>query len=172
MKLRFFCLLILIVLVSTACGPARPEGMPKTAPCKIIVLKNGLPLSEVDVSLFREGGNGAISIMAYTDSNGIANIKTSWGTYKTNGAPIGKCKVTLTKHVSFPSDGVTAAQIENFTPEEAAAYEEKREAEIDKLRPIQKQFSNSETTPFEIIIEEKSGASLTIDIGKEIAAKE
>jgi hypothetical protein len=163
---------IVSVLSVYGCGPARPTGMPQTAPCEIRVLKNGVPMQGVDVSLFREEGNSALSIMAYTDSNGIAKIKTSWGNYTTNGAPIGKSKITLTKHVELPSDGVTDSQIEKFTPEEATAYEEKREAEIDKLRPIQKQFSNFETTPFEIIVDEKNGGNLTIDIEKEITAKE
>ncbi|MDR2169272.1 MAG: Ig-like domain-containing protein [Planctomycetaceae bacterium] len=173
MKERFFCLLILVVLILSVCGcgPARPAGMPQTAPCQITVLQNGQPMSGVDVSLMRADGNGALSITAYTNSSGVANIKTSWGNYIANGAPIGKCKITLTKHVSLPFDGVTDSQIEKFTPEEAEAYEKKREADIDKLRPIQKLFSNFETTPFEITIKEKTGGNLTIDVAKENIGK-
>jgi hypothetical protein len=174
MKTRFFCLSISVILVLCigGCGPARPAGMPQTAPCKITVLKNGQPMSDIDVSLTRVEGNGALSITAYTNSNGVANLKTSWGSYLVSGAPVGKCKVTITKHVSLPPDGVTDAQLEKFTPEEAEASEKKRESEIDKLRQIPKQFSILDTTPFEIVIEEKTGGSLTIDIEKVDIKKE
>jgi hypothetical protein len=163
----FYCLMIPVILLFSGCGPTRPEGMPKTAPCTITVLKDGVPVPDVDVSLFRAEGNGALSISAYTNSSGVAKIKTAWGKYRTQGAPVGICQVTLTKHVALPPDGVTEAQMERFTPQEAAAYEKKREADIDKLRPIPKHFSSSNTTLLEIIIDEKNGAELTVDIGKE-----
>jgi hypothetical protein len=159
-------LAIPMILFSSGCGTARPKEMPKTAPCTITVVKDGVPISGVDVSLFRSEGNGSLTISAYTNMNGVATIQTTWGNYSTQGAPVGTCKVTLTKHVSTPSDGVTDAQIEKFTPQEAEEYEKKREAEIDKLRPIPKHFSAQNTTPLEIVIEEKNGAKMTVDLNK------
>jgi hypothetical protein len=162
--MRSFLFMISIMLFFSGCGPTRPEAMPKTFPCKITILKDGVPLSGIDVSLFNTKEKGALSISAYTDSNGVANIKTAWGNYSTSGVPAGSYKITLMKHIALPDDGVTEEQKEQFTPKEAEAYEKKRHAEIDKLRVIPKQLSSPETTPFEIAVIEKSGAELTIDI--------
>jgi hypothetical protein len=164
--MRSILLMIPMVFVFSGCGSTRPETMPNTVPCTITVLKSGVPVSGVDVAFFRTEGNGALSIGAKTDSNGNAIIQTAWGTYKTLGAPIGKAKVTLIKHVALPPDGVTEEQKEQFTPQEANAYEKKRNEEINKLRVISKLFENPDTTPFEINIAEKSGEKMTIDIDK------
>jgi 5-hydroxyisourate hydrolase-like protein (transthyretin family) len=164
--MRKILFIISITMLLVGCGPARPTDMPETFPCKINVVNAGTPLSGVDVSLFRAEGNGALSITAHTNSNGVADIKTAWGSYITSGVPTGTYKVTLMKYVVLPDDGITEAQKEKFTPEEAEEYEKKRNEEIDKLRVIPKQLSDSKTTPYEIKIVDNSGAELTIDIAK------
>jgi hypothetical protein len=162
--MRSFLFIVLAILFFSGCGPTRPEAMPNTFPCKITILQDGVSLSGIDVALFRAEGNGPLSISAYTNSNGVANIKTAWGNYSTSGVPAGTYKITLVKHVALPDDGVTEEQKEQFTLKEAEAYEKKRNEEIDKLRLIPKQMSSPETTPFEITVIEKSRAELTLDI--------
>ncbi len=62
--MKKYSVLICLLLVSgiIGCGPRRPESMPNTAPCSITVLENGVPMAGVDVFLYRETGNGALSI--------------------------------------------------------------------------------------------------------------
>jgi hypothetical protein len=131
----------------------RPEAMPEVVPCTITVLKNGEPFEGVDVSLHKPEGNGTLSMMAFTNSQGVAKIYTHLTTYKESGVPVGTYKVTVDKPVKL----VQAKEYPEFTKKQREAYKAKLEAENEKLRIIPKKLTQPSTTPFEIIVDSKDG---------------
>jgi hypothetical protein len=155
---------IFLALFIAGCGVPCPKDMPETAPCSITVLKDGKPMADVDVNLFRAGGNGALSIGGKTDGNGVAKITTAWGNYKTNGAPVGVCKVTVDKYFEFPPETVDQEETYTWSDAQGAAYEAKRRAEIDKHRIVPRKFTEMDTTPFSVTVESHTGGELTADI--------
>lgn len=164
--MRKFCVVLLCVFIMPlicGCGPARPENMPQTAPCTVSVFKDGVPVPDVEVSLYREGGNGALSIGANTNSQGEAIIRSSWGKYSAKGAPVGKNKVTIMQYFVVPG-ALSSEELERLSPSEQAKYEIKYEAEFDKHRPIPKELSFASLTSLEIDVQPKHGGSLKIDL--------
>lgn len=155
--------LFAILPLFSACGPARPDDMPETAPCTITVLKDGAPLPDVEVSLYREKGNGALSIRGKTDANGIALIRSSWGEYSSRGAPIGKNKITIVKHFAVPG-ALTADEIEMLSPQEQMEYEKKYNEELEKNSPVPRELSQVSSTNLEIDIQAGNKATLVIDV--------
>jgi len=160
----------LIIFVFTAtlpfivgCGTTRPKEMPETAPCEITVLQDGKPMTDIIVSLYREGGNGALSIGGTTDASGIAKIKTTWGAYTTDGAPVGTCKVTVDKVFDFPRETVTPEEMDHWTPEQGRKYEQQRQEMIDKLRATPAVLAGT-SSPLSVSIESRSGGNLTVEI--------
>jgi hypothetical protein len=93
-------------------------------------------------------------------------ITTAWGNYKTNGAPVGVCKVTVDKYFEMPAPPKTMDEEPKWSPEQWDKYERDYHADIDKRRIIPKHLTESATTPFEITIVEKTGGMITIDVAK------
>jgi hypothetical protein len=143
-----------LIFISLFFGCQRqPEGMPEVVPCTITVLKNGEPFEGADVSLHKPEGNGTLSMMAFTNSQGVAKIYTHLATYKESGVPVGTYKVTVDKPVKL----IQADEHPEFTPKQHKAYKAELEAENEKLRIIPKKLTQPSTTPFEIIVESKGG---------------
>ncbi|MDR2440945.1 MAG: carboxypeptidase-like regulatory domain-containing protein [Planctomycetaceae bacterium] len=160
--LRIFVIsFILFLPVFSGCRQQRPEGMPATVPCQITVLKNGVPLAGIDVSLHLPEGNGTLSFMALTNAQGIARIQTHSVSYKESGVPVGNYKVTIDKPVQLPPDGVDDSKLSG---KELNDYLTKREAELEKIRIVPKWLTVSTSTPLEIKAEAPTGGELTIDL--------
>ncbi|MDR0521075.1 MAG: hypothetical protein LBH00_04375 [Planctomycetaceae bacterium] len=162
--LTLITLLLFVTLTLSGCGVPRPANFPETAPCKITVLQDGKPYADVAITLYREEGNGALAISGMTNSSGVAIIETSWGRYVAKGAPVGLCKVTADKSFEVPPETVTPEESALWTQEEAAAYEAKRAAEIDKLRIIPKKIAEISLTPLTVNVESGKGAELTVNV--------
>ncbi|MDR3110019.1 MAG: hypothetical protein LBU65_10110, partial [Planctomycetaceae bacterium] len=135
-------------------------NMPETAPCSVTVQKDGVPVSDVDVTLYTAGGNGSMIIRGKTDGAGVAKISTSWGEYITDGAPIGICKITLDKNFEMPNPPKVMEDEPSWSPAQWEKYERDYNAELDKRRVIPKNLTDSTTTPFEVEISPKSGGKI------------
>ncbi|MDR0337893.1 MAG: hypothetical protein LBI18_12465 [Planctomycetaceae bacterium] len=139
----------------------RPERIPTTVPCQIIVLKDGIPQEGIDVSLHSFEGNGTLSFMGLTNAQGVAKIQTHFVNYKESGVPIGNYRVTIDKPVQLPPDGVDDSKLSG---KELNDYLTKREAELEKIRVIPQWLTVSVSTPLKINVETKNGGELTVDL--------
>ena len=135
--------------------------MPSTIPCKITIVNGGAPQVGYSVGLHAPGGNGSLSINANTDSSGVAEIRTQFTNYIAKGAPAGRYKVTIERHVPLPPDGVDTSR---FSEEEEQADLVKRAAEAEKLRVVLVHLTGSDTTPFEITLEPDGSGQWTFDL--------
>jgi len=168
LSMRTFTFLTFLAAVPfiAGCGASRPADMVETAPCTITVLQNGSPLSGVVVTLFLEGGNPSLVPRGTTDSSGNAVIRTTLGTYTTDGAPVGTCKVTLNKDFEVPPSPLTPDQISDLNAEQAAAFERERREAADKARIIPASISSIASTSISLTVEAGSGGTLTVDISE------
>ncbi len=166
MQLRILTAFVFFAAIPwvVGCGPARPKEMPETAPCSVSVLKDGQPVADVVVSLYREEGNGSMLIEGTTNSSGVAKIKTRWGAYMTNGVPVGTLKVTIDKYVAVPDETVTAEESAMWTPQQSAKYERERQALIDSLRVIPKTIADVTLTPLTVSVAPSTGATLEVEL--------
>ncbi len=153
-----------VISIVVGCGPARPKEMPETAPCTVTVTQAGQPMADVVVSLYREGGNGSMLIEGTTNTSGVAKIRTRWGDYTTNGAPVGTHKVTVDKYVEVPPETVTPEESALWTAQQGEKYERERQALIDSLRIIPKQIADITYTPLSVSVVSSTGGSLTIEV--------
>jgi len=166
MRITTIVTFMMAVPLIIGCGPARPQNMPETAPCKITVLYNGKPMQGVVVALYYEEGSSSLNIDGTTNASGVAEIKTTWGSYTTKGAPVGTCKVTLNEYFEMPPETVTPEESALWTPQEGARYERERQEMVDKLRTIPKEITNISLTPLSVTIEPRTGGSLTVEVSE------
>lgn len=102
-RLSFFVLSMLFAVWMAGCS-GKPSGMPDCVPCKVLVQKNGQALEGVRITLHRDGESGSIGTTGLTNSAGSARITTQFVDFKSDGAPVGRYKVTLNRILPKPSD--------------------------------------------------------------------
>ena len=157
--LFFATFFILIAIVG--CGDGRPKDMPKTFPCQIVIVKDGVPQEGYQVTLYPDPGNLLLSINATTDSSGVARVRTQMADYVAEGAPEGSYKVAVDKPAELPSDGVDSAQLSR---EDREAYYIKRAAEAEKFRIVPVRLTKANSTPFEMKLAKGSETRWTFDV--------
>jgi hypothetical protein len=164
MRIITIITLLTIVTLIAGCGPARPKDMPKTAPCVITVLQDGKPMQDAVITLYYAEGSGSLNIDGTTDESGKAEIRTTWGSYTTKGAPVGTCKVTVNKHFDIPPDSATWEESMTWTPAQAEKYEKDRAELVAKMRIVPVEIASVERTPLTVTIESGAGGTLTVEI--------
>jgi hypothetical protein len=145
-KIGFVCLFI-VLFIFTGCnfGPAAPDGFPKKLyPCELTILQNGTPLQGARVALLHQDENQKNwATSGISDTKGTVQLYT-YGKWK--GAPEGKFKVTVIKHL------VEGPENKEIT-----------------YTLIDEKFAEPETTPFELEIKGKT--TQTFDVGAAIKKK-
>jgi hypothetical protein len=166
--MRLFLLLCsLTTLFCLGCNRVPvPDELKDLCPVTITVTDNNLPMEDVLVSLSAKTSGGAWASRGVTDAKGFAVIQTSRASYSGTGVPAGDYKVTLAKTVNLPPDLVPEEKDQNLLPKEAAIKETKREDFLEKNRIIPKVLELSNTTPVELTVTPKTGATLTIDLSQ------
>jgi hypothetical protein len=166
MKTLAFLLSFCVIFAFVGCG--RPAGMPATIPCKVILVNDGIPQADYDVSLRSVSGNALLSITARTDSSGVADFRTQYTDYIAKGAPEGTYKVLIDKRVELPPDGVDVSRL---LQAERDAYGAKRAKEAEKLRVISVLLTKENSTPFEITLSKDGESQWTFDLKEYIKQK-
>lgn len=167
MKKHLYFFLILLTLIGCS---KRPKELPPTFPCKIVIMKDGVPQADCDISLRSETVSRLLSITGRTDSSGVAEIRTQCVDYTTKGAPLGTYKVLVDKHVELPEDLAVATppipipNQQQGPPVISASVVAKRAAELEKARGFSMQLSKEETTPFEFTLEKGGESQWTFDL--------
>lgn len=123
----------------------------------LTITQEGVPLADALVSLVDP--NIPFSVGGTTDTNGTVVLYTH-GKHK--GAPLGKYKVCLVKTESDPVPPAPSMSAPEFE-----AYQKERQKNPPKTYSlVEKQYTQTETTPLELDI---SGAmTKTLDAGKAI----
>ncbi|MDR1480427.1 MAG: Ig-like domain-containing protein [Planctomycetaceae bacterium] len=125
---------------------SKPAGFPNIVQCNVIVTDNGKPIAGVSVSLHCESSVNYFS-SGITDKNGVAEIKTSQGTYSQKGIPIGKVVLILNKTPKV-DDWYTLEEQSNMPTDELMAYMEEKQRRSEKLPPvIPPKLTDASTTP-------------------------
>jgi len=159
---RFLCCLLLSFLgiVLTGCDSA-PPGFPKVVPCKLTVVKDGVPLPEVVVMLVSEGEKEWFA-SGNSGQDGVVEIQTLLGDYVRKGAPPGKHKVTLRQ---IPQTQTQYSQVEffNMTPAEKQAAMQQQAKEREESRSFPTEFEYATSTPITIeVVGPKTEISLNV----------
>lgn len=157
MKYKFFLLALVLVVVSfftVGCSDSsRPEDLPKLFPCTITVIQDGKPLDEAVIKLVAQEDNVKYRPVAVTGKDGKVNVST----YGFSGVPAGKYKVVIIKNI----DDDIITRTDDVGEQVIVSYK--------TYRTIEKIFSDTKTTPFEIEITPKSkNIEKTFDVGKSI----
>ncbi|MDO5554968.1 MAG: hypothetical protein Q4G68_14525 [Planctomycetia bacterium] len=152
MMKRVSCLVLMMglcLLVSFGCGQARPEGMPELVSCTLVLTQEGKPLDGAQVQLVPKAESERTwSVGGVTDAAGTVQVQTH-GLYR--GAPKGTFAVVVTK---TRSEGGRSGN------EHASGGMQTRNAVIYTL--IDKQYTDSRTTPLEITIQGKTKETLEL----------
>jgi hypothetical protein len=166
--------MISVILFSFVSSCSRPAGFPrKVVPFSLKILSNGDPVQDVLIAFFVDAaetgtGNNEIakySIIAKTNSDGLADFKTSAHTYHKNGVPPATYKATVVKFLDkTPSDTLSKLELEEKSPREVAAYQAKIKAELAVMPGfIPFEWGNIKTTPIKITVPKKGG-TITIEV--------
>ena len=165
-KIPFRVLLFVLFPVILGCSD-KPVGFPALHPCRVEVRNDKKPEKDVNVFLFPMasfGASGLPIISGKTDRHGIAVIATELHNYRQSGAPVGEYIVVLEKLPEL-TDAVSKKERDRMLPLQQMAYNEeqiRRRSALPKIVPSE--LTASHTSPLKMIVAEKTGASLTVDI--------
>jgi hypothetical protein len=119
------------------------------------------PVTGAAVSLVADGLS--YSVIAYTDSSGVAQFETSINTFSKPGVPPATYKAIITHTPKAPSE-LSNEQLGKMSMEEVNAYRAKVDAEIAAMpKIVPDEWGNFESTPIKITIPE-TGGNKTIEI--------
>ncbi|MDR2170329.1 MAG: hypothetical protein LBP59_09320 [Planctomycetaceae bacterium] len=150
--LIFVCLSFICL---AGCGDSsRPKDLPELFPCTIMITQDGKPLSDAIVKLISQTDIDAkYNPVTVTGIDGIVKMST----YGFAGVPAGKYKIVVIKNI----DDDIVYRTDDAGERVVVSYK--------TYRLVEKQFSDTATTPHEIEItgKEKS-VEANFDVGKPI----
>jgi hypothetical protein len=112
-----------------------PNGFPDLVPCTVTLTDNGVPVEGVFVQIETVPQTNSLSVVAKTDAQGNAVMKTQLGTFAQSGIPVGKLVMVLTKVAEIP-DFKSAEEREKMTYDQAMAYGAEMQTRRAKAPPI------------------------------------
>lgn len=154
-----------ILLVAIGCNHSPPE-LSGLYPVTVTVLDGGSPIEGVLVALDSKEPRTIRGCSAMTNNLGIATIQTSIQEHQSKGASPGAYIVTLIKSPELPPDLVPREEDQTLSERERTALQAKRDAFVQANLAVPSLLQSIETSPIELVVEEKSGAELTVDVSK------
>ncbi|MDO5552532.1 MAG: Ig-like domain-containing protein [Planctomycetia bacterium] len=142
-----------------------PEGVPRRFATTVTVTDAGQPIEDALVLFCPRNNEGILIISGKSNSNGVATITTSRGSWIGKGAPEGEYIVTVTKEVEIP-EWKTPAEIAQMTPPEAEKYNREKTEKRNALpRIIPQPLTSTETSPCSLTV--TSGSNMMeIDVSQ------
>ena len=137
---RISLIVVFLSLVTIGCGGAKDA--PRTAPVSGVVKVNGQPVANPVVTFYPEKGPTGIGV---GNEEGAFTIKTNGR----NGAPVGKCKVTVV--------GANDAAGE-IPPADG------NEMEIPEKPRLNSKYASQDTTDLIVDVTEEGNSDLQLDL--------
>ena len=154
-----------IAAVFTASCSKVPEGMPKTYPCTIKVIKDSAPVDGANIVLYPENPLADLISSGVTDASGNAKIVSLYKNYQGKGVPEGSYKMTITK-LPFVEHTKTPHEIASMSPGDQIAYEKEFLAKRDALpKIVPDALTNVEDTPLKVDVT-SSGSVLEVNLSE------
>ena len=165
-------LLSTIILVSALCscvgcgGTKLPEELKNLAPVTVTVTDGSQPLKGIAVALNSKGNaSGFFVCSGSTDNQGVAKIVSTRSSYTGKGVPAGTYSIVLVKSVEIPEE-LQPKEEEQDNPAAAAARQAKLNAFLKERQAIPAMLTQAASSPIELTVEVKTGATIEIDIAK------
>ena len=163
---KYFMLFLLItaLVFSVSCTKV-PDGMPKTYPCTIKVIKDSSPVDGANIVLYPENPVADLVSSGVTDTSGNAKIVSLYKNYQAKGAPEGSYKVVITK-LPFQEHTKTPQEIALMSPGDQIAYEKEFLKKRDALpKIVPDPLTKVVDTPLTVDVT-SSGSVLEVDLSK------
>jgi hypothetical protein len=152
--MKQFIIISLLCFAAAGCQRSdAPGDLPKLFPCAVTITQDGKPLEGAVVEFVSSEDAAKYHAVGLTDAAGVAEMKT----YGKDGAPEGKYKVVVRKHIHddlvYGTNSAGEKEVSGYTT----------------YRTIDDQFADAKTTPHEIEITGKGKkVKQTFDVGKAI----
>ena len=159
-------LFVFALFICVGCNQTKvPDELKNLTPVTVTVTDGSQPVENVAVRLSVKGTQGAFACVGATDAKGVAVIQSTSGSYTGKGAPAGTYSIVLVKPVDIPED-LQPQEEDQDNPAVAAAKQTKRDAFLKQNNVIPDKLTQSASSPIELTVVEKSGATTEIDIAK------
>jgi hypothetical protein len=143
-----------------------PDELKKLYPVTITVIDGNQPVEGVTVRLNSKEPRGVFACNGITNVQGITKLQSTRGSYTGNGVPVGTYSIVLLKTAHYPEDLMPVEADQNLPPPVLAKKQAKQEEFLEKNRIIPKILENSNSSPIEIVVTEKSGVTMEIDLSQ------
>ena len=173
MKYFVSLILITVVLSVSGCGDGKLDGFPaKLLTCRVTVSNGDEPMGNVSVSFLPDNERQKYTMVAMTDANGVANMRTTLAGYYGTGVPEGTYKVLIIGSEDPELEHtLTMDERMELSPDALDAYERARQKRINALpigevpTAIAKELSKTNTTPLTWSVDRK-GAEFTVNVAE------
>jgi len=161
-----FFLISILPFYAGCSGGNIPEELKNLAPVTITVMDGSQPVEGVSVALNNKGdAKGFFVCTGFTDTKGVAQIKTSRNEHSRNGVPPGSYTVVLVKPVIVPPE-LEPQEEDQDNPAAARARSAKLSEFLKQNQSLPLVLTRSTSSPIEVTVAEKSGVVTEIDIAK------
>jgi len=164
MRIPITAITFVFFVLCLGCGPKAPAGFPKLYNCKIVVTKEGKPLSDATVMLLPESPTGAHATGGKTNSSGIAALRTTQGNYGKPGVPVGQYKIVLNKPVDIEGK-LSDEEVNKMPTHERLQYSAEMARKASAMTPvIPFELTDAKRTPLTVEVTSAGGeATINID---------
>jgi hypothetical protein len=131
----------------------------------ITVTNNGVPVENVQVSLSSKTPQSLRNCSGITNTQGVANIKTTIREHTSNGVETGTYIVVLIKAATLPPELDVTLSEGDMSPKSMEIIA-KREKFLKQNRIIPESLESVVTSPVELTVSKNEPAILTIELSK------
>ena len=165
--MRTFSLLLFSAFLLTYCGCSGVGGQVPTelrnlVPASVTVTNGDQPMAGIQVVLLTKTG-GAYACNGVTDVNGMAQIQSSRSSYTRKGAPAGTYTVVLSESIEVPENLLSQESDQDLPPAAQAEKARKLEEFLSKNQVVPSALTTG-ASPIELVVAERTGATLTVDV--------
>lgn len=165
MRLGLVTIFALSFVVSSGCGPSKPDGFPALKSCQVTVTDGGTPIAGAMVHLTPKTSMSSLFMTGTTDSNGVAVISTRRGEFERPGAPEGDYSVIINKDVTVDMPSLSEEESNRMTPKQQEDWNAEFEKKKEAGRIIPKILEDPAQTPLTLQVG-TAAASLTVDVSQ------
>jgi hypothetical protein len=164
--LKYIFLSGLCLSLVAGCGTGKPDSIPDLFPATVTIKKGTVAVADATVIFTSTGNNsGSWSVSGTTDSNGIAKMNTTLGSWSGHGVPSGEYKIFINKAPVFTSVPMPTG-IDGDEAAKQAYEQEQAKKKASFAKEIPSILTLASSTPLKLAVTSGSSAELTVDVSE------
>ena len=161
-------LLMTFPLVCGGCGNSQvPDELRNLYPATVTVKDGEQPITGLLVTLVSKDSHGAYACNGVTNGKGVAEIRSSRGSYTGKGVPSGTYTVVLLETIELPPELVPQESDQDLPQSARVAKDRKAEEFMQSaMRSVPAVLTATGTSPIDVSVTKKQGGTVVVNVAE------